>query len=111
MGAGSSLTIQYALTGPLPAGTYAVLANGITQATDAKLHADLIFRPKSGADQVIGSLDSTPQPAGFHLEPWVQGNICGQAVAASAGDALVLKFTYTSGSKPFTVLETHLTIP
>jgi hypothetical protein len=95
----------------LPAGAYAVLADGYTQATDAKVHADLIYRPAGGADKILGGVDSTPQPASFHLQPWVQGNICGTALAASAGDALVLELTYISGSSPFTVLQTHLTIP
>jgi hypothetical protein len=88
-----------------------VVANGYTQATDAQLHADLIYRPASGPDQILGGLDGTPQPASFHLQPWVKGYICSGAIAASAGDALVLVFTYLSGSAPFTVLETQLTRP
>jgi hypothetical protein len=88
-----------------------VLANGITQADNAKLHADLIYRPMAGADQVIGRIDGTPQMGGFHLQPWLQGNVCGKAIAATAGDALVLKLDYVSGSNPFIVLETHMTIP
>jgi hypothetical protein len=87
-----------------------VLARGITQATDAKLHADVIYRPAAGPEQVIGSLDSTPQPVGFQLEPWVEGVVCGNALPAQAGDALILKLTY-SGSQSFLVVETSMSIP
>lgn len=110
MGAGGSLQLLYHLSGPLPEGGYAVKGNGITTASDAKVHVDLVYHPMSGQDQIVGSIDSTPQTPGFHLQPYIDGTICGKALPAQAGDVLLLKFSYT-GSSAMTVLETSMTIP
>ncbi len=48
---------------------------------------------------------------GVHLQTWVDGSVAAPALDARAGDALLLRFDYTSGASPFTVLETTLTIP
>lgn len=101
---------MYPLGAALPAGGYAVLIEGVIGAADAKLHADLILRPASGADTLLGGLDSLTQAPSFHLQPWLQGNICAAAIAPQPGDALVLKIAYT-GSQSASVIETNLTIP
>jgi hypothetical protein len=58
----------------------------------------------------LGSVESTPQEPGFHLEPWIQGTVCSGALASQSGDALLLKLSYT-GSQSFTVIDTSMTIP
>jgi hypothetical protein len=59
----------------------------------------------------IGGIDSTPQQPGFHLEPWLDGDVNAAALTAQAGDGLVLRINYVSGTGDFTVIETSLTIP
>jgi len=75
------------------------------------MRADLIYRPAGGADRVLGSVDSMTQMASFHLQPWINGFVCSGALTASPGDALVVRFSYVSGSAPFSVLATQLTLP
>ena len=111
MAAGGSLTILYKLPGGLPAGAYHVHADADTQSTDAKLRADLLYRHAGAADVILGGIDSTLQPPGFHLQPWLDGDVQAPALAAQAGDGLVLRIDYVSGTGPFTVIETSLTIP
>ncbi|HZS35543.1 MAG TPA: hypothetical protein VFF06_01890 [Polyangia bacterium] len=111
MRVGDSLSIYYALKGPLPAGAYHIHANAYTPAADAMLRADLLHRA-AGGDALLGGIDSTPQPGGsLHLAPWLDGTVTLPALDARAGDGLVLRIAYVSGSSAFTVIETSLTIP
>jgi hypothetical protein len=88
------------------------MANGVTTATDAKLHADIIHRLAGANDVILGGLDSTPPSIiDFHLRPWIQGTVNLPAVDGGSGDGLVLRITYLSGSANFTVIETTMTIP
>jgi hypothetical protein len=109
--AGGSLQIFYKLPGSLPAGAYHIHADADTQSTDAKLHADLLYRKVGAADVTIGGIDSTPQPPGFHLQPWLDGTLNEPALSAQAGDGLVVRINYVTGTGDFTVIETSLTIP
>jgi hypothetical protein len=87
-----------------------VEASAVASGADAKLRAELILHPLAGADHSIGTIDSTPLAGGFHLVPWIQGNICGEIPMTAAGEGLILRFANT-GSSDFSVLETKLTIP
>jgi hypothetical protein len=109
--AGGSLQILYKLRGSLPAGAYHIHANADTQSTDARLRADILYRHAGAADVTLGGIDSTPQPPGFHLQPWLDGTVNAAALAAQAGDGLVLRIDYVSGSGDISVIETSLTIP
>ncbi|HJU24582.1 MAG TPA: hypothetical protein VJ891_18930 [Casimicrobiaceae bacterium] len=102
---------MYRLRGALPAGAYHLHADGDTQSTTAKLHADLVFRHAGAPDATIGGIDSTPQPPGFHLQPWLDGDVHAPALAAQPRDALLVRIDYVSGTGDFTVIETSLTIP
>jgi hypothetical protein len=101
----------YELPGSLPSGGYDVLVSGYTPATDGKLHADLIHR-SSGGDVPLGGLDSAaPGAPSFHLQPWIKGTIPLGSLTSGAGDALILRIAYLTGTADFSVLETSLTIP
>ena len=104
------LSVFYPLNRSIPAGGYSVLIQGVIGAPDAKLHADLIYRPSGGPDTTIAGLDGISQPPSFHLQPWIQGTICGDAITPNPGDGLVLAISY-SGSQSASVIETNLTTP
>jgi hypothetical protein len=110
LGVGNSLSLLYRLQGSLPAGDYHVHVDGYTSASDAKLDATLLARSAGAADRTLGVVPSTPPPAtaGAHLATWIDGTL---TLPAESADAIVLVIHYTSGSSPFTVIETSLTIP
>ncbi len=93
-----------------------MFVHAYTAATDAKLHAELVYLP-GGADggapeQVLAAIDATPPPnAGFHLTDWIDTTACASSLAAQPGDGLELRLHYVSGSSAFTTIETTLTIP
>jgi len=74
------------------------------------LGATLLARTAGASDRTLGTIASTPPPAtaGAHLATWIDGTLTLPAVTA---DSLVLVVDYASGSSPFTVIETTLTIP
>lgn len=94
------------------------MVRGYTAATDAKLRAELLVRPRGAGDGGVGevkiaSVDSTPPPpgGGFHLQAWIDAIVCAPAVQAEAGEGLVLRIEYLSGAKDFSVVETQFTVP
>jgi hypothetical protein len=104
------------LTGPLPAGGYAIEVDGYTADEQAKLHADLIWRAggaDGGSDTTLAQLDGTPPPpgGGVHLQPWLSGTACAGPLTAAAGDGLVLRVSYPAGTTDFILIETKLSIP
>jgi hypothetical protein len=111
LGAGSSLEAQYALKGPRPAGHYSVLVKAITNAPDANVRADVIWRQPGQPDQVLGTLTGTSPGASDHAVPYVDDGFDGPAIAAKAGDVLVLKVTHIAGTRQLIAVFTSMTIP
>jgi hypothetical protein len=96
--------VWYPLTGPLPAGDYRIAVNGVQINKDGQLHADLLYRPPSGGDQVLASADSG-------LLGNIDAVVAAPAVSASSGDLLVLRVHMVMGTSPYIELGTSLTIP
>jgi hypothetical protein len=79
----------------------------------AQLHADLIYRPASGADQTLASVDSTPSlpPDGGFPMGAIDTDVQVAAVAARCGDLLIFRVTLEASAMSFIELETGLSIP
>jgi hypothetical protein len=113
---GHSLSIFYALPGPLPAGGYTVEVDGYSSADDAHITAELLLRPggavDGGSDVQIAMMDGPPPPAngGSKARTWIKTAVCASGMG-SAGDGLVLRVHYVSGSAIFGSISTVLTIP
>lgn len=92
MGAGRSLEAAYTLSGPIPAGTWTLVADGIIlQAVDVTF--EIVWR-HGGSDTVLASFEQ-------HFDPLPDGGYRAQAyertaeideVAATAGDLLVFRY-------------------
>lgn len=100
----------------MPAGAYRVKVTGYTSANDAHLSAELLSRAAAagdgGTDTVVTTIDGPPPPAttGFGARTWIDQQVCAPALGV-AGDGLVLKLSYVSGSSLFGSISTELTVP
>jgi hypothetical protein len=108
--------VWYPLQGPLPAGTYRIGVSGIQDsgATDARLHADLLFRHAAAADQTIASADSAGRvdgDAGLFAASEIRAEVTGAPVPAVQGDLLVLSVKMVAGATGFLEISTNLQIP
>jgi hypothetical protein len=66
-----------------------------------------------GADHTLGSLEAmpSPMPGSFHLQTFIAGDFCAQAITPQPGDGIVVQLRYVSGAADFTVIETTLVAP
>jgi hypothetical protein len=93
-----------------------VQVNGFSNSKDSHIRADLLLRSggavDGGVDQPIATADGPPPPPndGFHAQTWIKTTLCGGAMG-QAGDGLVLRITYVSGSALFGEIDASLTIP
>jgi len=93
-----------------------VLLSGYSADANAMLHAELLLRSGAadgGVDRRLASFDGTP-PApggGLHIQPWLRGSVCLDALDVVPGDALVLRITDPAATSDFLYIETSLTIP
>jgi hypothetical protein len=102
MAAGGSLEVAYPLPAPVPAGTYHIGTMGTQAKMDAVLHADLLYRHAGFPDVVVASADGALA---------IDADVEGPAVPAQSGDLLVLHLSMTSGTGPYSELQTTITIP
>jgi hypothetical protein len=108
--------VFYRLPAAMPAGAYRVKVTGYTSANDAHLSADLLLRAAGasdgGTDTVVSTLDGPPPPAtsGFGARTWIDKQVCAAALG-NAGDGLVLRLSYVSGSSLFGSISTELIVP
>jgi hypothetical protein len=73
----------------------------------------LIYRPATGPDQTLASVDSTaslPPDAGFPMGA-IDTDVQVAAVDAACGDLLIFRVTLVASAMSFTELETSLSIP
>ncbi len=99
------------MTTSIPAGSYHIVAGGYQPGGDAQLHADVLFRPHSGSDQVIASADSTPIGSDAGYPGSIDANVTGSAISGGAGDLLVLRVHMVAGKSGYIELTTSLSIP
>ncbi len=99
------------MTASIPAGSYHIVAGGYQPGGDAQLHADVLFRPRSGSDQIIASADSTPIGSDAGYPGSIDANVAGGAAPGGAGDLLVMRVHMVSGTSGYIELNTSLTIP
>ena len=98
MGAGSSLEAAYHLQGPIHAGAWHLVGDGlILNAADVRF--DVIWRAAAGDQVVVSFTHHFAPPAApnqFNAVAF-DGDATGAAVPASASDQLVLRMTVTNG--------------
>jgi hypothetical protein len=92
VGAGGSLEATFTLTGPLPAGSWHLVGDGIVFGS-VDITFDVLWRSSVG-DVKVAELTHhfDPGPALGTAVPY-QGDALGVAAAAHPGDQLVLRFT------------------
>jgi hypothetical protein len=95
VGVGDPLEASYELAGPLRAGSWNLIGDGVP------LHSvdivfDVIWR-RGGSDRTIVTFTHhfAPTPGRFDAEPF-EGNATSDAVEAAQGDLLVLRMTASS---------------
>jgi hypothetical protein len=93
------------MTGPIPAGDYHITVAGYQSSHDAKLRADVLFRPQGGNDQMISSASNAAAGAD------IDAVVAGAAAPGGNGDLLVLRVRMLSGTSDYIELGTGLTIP
>jgi len=112
MRVGDSLRIFYPLSAGKPASRWSLTVDGVTAEARPQLAADLLLR-SGGADHTLGTLDGTApaMPGSFHLQTFLAGDFCAQALTPQPGDGIVVQLRYTSGSASFATIETRLVAP
>ncbi len=104
MGVGDSLEAAYTLRGPLPAGRWHLVGDGIVLGKDVTrvdVRFDIVWRA-AGADGGSGTVLATfsnrfvRSGSGFAATPF-SADATGVAAAARAGDQLVLRISPTGG--------------
>lgn len=99
MGAGSSLEAAFTLRGPIPAGTWRLVGDGIAlESVDVSF--ELIWR--HGTDDVVVRFDQSfePLPGEEYRAQAYEDTADLDPVDAAAGDQLVLRITGESASLP-----------
>lgn len=110
MGVGDSLEASYALAGPLPAGRWGLVGDGILTGdgtTRVEVRFQILLRRKGGpagsGEPVVQFLNTFRRdPANRFGAVRYDGEAQGAAVAAEPGDRLVLRLTGLGGDPPAT---------
>jgi hypothetical protein len=93
VGVGDSLEAEYTLLGPLPAGTWRLVGDGIIiEPVDVRF--EIIWRSDAG-DQILATYDhhfEPPAGGGFDAVPY-EDTRESTAVPAEPGDQLILRYT------------------
>lgn len=100
------LEAAYALSGPVPAGTYGLVGDGIVtgdSATDVEVRFEVLWRAKGQAPPAGTPLATfqhrfVRDPANRFGAVRYDGQAAGAAAGAPAGDQLVLRVTAVGGS-------------
>jgi hypothetical protein len=102
LGVGDSLEAPFTLRGPIAAGTWRLVGDGIiTGAVD--VHFEVVWRKASGGgDTVLAAWDHHFDPRGggnFDAVPF-EATAQGPAAPAKAGDLLVLRMVISGTTQP-----------
>ena len=100
IGPGGSLEAAYLLPGPIKAGNWHLVGDGVVfQPVDVTF--DVLWRDASNVDHPIVSWTHhfDPQPSGFNAVQY-EDNALGAAVPAKGNDQLVLRFSAPPGGYP-----------
>ena len=97
MGTGGPLEAAFTLAGPIGAGTWRLVADGII-IEDVDVRFELIWRATSG-DDVLATWDHhfTAVPGDFRAQPF-EATADVEPVGAAAGDRLVFRYASTGGA-------------
>jgi hypothetical protein len=92
VGAGGSLEAAYTLAGPVHAGSWHLVGDGIIfDSVDVTF--DVLWRSSAGDMKLVEfSHHFDPQPSGYNAVPF-EADAVGVAAPAHAGDKLVLRFS------------------
>ena len=99
MGVGDSLEAAMVLRGPIAAGVWHLVGDGIVF-DSADLRYDVLWRSAAGDTTLVSfahHFDPLPPPDQFDAVPF-EASAPGKVAPARAGDQLVLRFTAESGS-------------
>ena len=99
LGPGGSLEASYLLSGPIKAGNWHLVGDGIVfESTDVTF--DVIWRNGAGDHPIVSfTRHFDPQPSGFDAVLY-DDNALGAAVDAKANDQLVLRMSTPPGTYP-----------
>jgi hypothetical protein len=100
LGPGGSLEAAYLLSGPIKAGNWHLVGDGVVfESTDVTF--DVIWRDAGGTDHPIVSYTKhfDPQPSGFNAVLY-EDDALGPAVPAKGNDQLVLRMSAPAGTYP-----------
>lgn len=100
MGTGGPLEASFTLVGPINAGPWRLVADGIVlQAVDVRL--ELLWRSDAG-DQTLASWEQSvaPLPEGYNAQPF-EATTELERVPAEAGDELVFRYSAIGGNPTF----------
>jgi hypothetical protein len=92
VGVGDPLEAAFTLAGPIPAGTWTLVGDGvIIEPVDVQW--EVIWRPAEGADTVLATWNHhfEPQKTGFDAVPYEETRDA-PAADAAPGDRLVLRY-------------------
>jgi hypothetical protein len=101
VGAGSSLEAVYRLQGPIPAGTWRLVADGIIlEVVDVTF--EIIWRSASGGDEVLAEFTQSfsPLPGGAYRAQAYEVTADVGAVPAEQGDQLVFRYSGEGSELP-----------
>ena len=100
IGPGGSLEAAYLLAGPIKAGSWHLVGDGVVF-NPVDVTFDVIWRDTSNVDHPIVSWTHhfDPQPSGFNAVQY-EDNALGAAVPAKGNDQLVLRFSAPAGGYP-----------
>jgi hypothetical protein len=98
VGIGDPLEASHALVGPLPAGAWHLVGDGVAlSAVDVQF--DVLWRSSAG-DQTVASFAHHFDPALSGVADRYDGDATGAAVPAASGDLLVLRMTAVPPTAP-----------
>jgi hypothetical protein len=98
------------MRGPIPAGTYHLVASGSEMPHDGVVHADIIHRDMSG-DHVLASADQMVRDSSTGPGNLMDAMLQVGAVTASCGDILAVRLRLLSGSAPLVEVVVDLYVP
>jgi hypothetical protein len=97
VGTGGPLEAPFTLLGPIDAGTWHIVADGIV-IDEVDVLLELVWR-HGGLDQPIASFQHhfVPLASGFDAQPF-EATAAAAAVPATSGDQLVFRYSVVSGA-------------
>lgn len=101
------------MLGRLPAGTYQLALRGQQPSSDARVHAELIHRPRFGTEAVFATAEGVARQGitTGGLPGDMDIDLSSGAIESACGDKLVLTLSFVSGTSPYREVYVTLVTP